>query len=129
MPPLTVILSIWIVLVAASLAGFAFRKPIAKDDRDAVTALCWSAAAVVPGACLLAEYLLRRSQGVPLLPYTFAMIWPTAAGVVLGFDALLVSCVGLPPFRSHVGVELLRATHLAAWAFSVCAVVMAFVSV
>jgi hypothetical protein len=126
---LTVIISIWIALVAASLAGFAFRKPIAKSDRDAVAALGWSAAAVLPGACLLAEYLLRRSQGVPLLLHAFTTLWPVAAGVVLGFVALVVSCVGLPPARSHTRVNLVRATHLAAWVLSGGAVVVAFVSV
>ena len=103
-------------IIGVSLVGFAFRKAVAKHDHDAITALSWSAAAVVPGAFLLAEYVLRRLQRSPLMPYQFTLLWPAAVGVGFGLVALVVSCAGLPPAREYIGVDLHKAF------FQVCAI-------
>jgi hypothetical protein len=125
---LSLILVAWAILIAASVAGVAFRIRIVREDREAVTALRLSLAAVAPGACLLAEYLVREIQGVPILPLTFVTLWPATVGVLLGSIALIVSYVGFPPARTTIAMDFVRAMHLSAWAMSFWAVASAFVS-
>lgn len=126
---LAVVLTIWAVFVSGSLLGLAVKGRMAKHDQEESVALRWSVAAVAPGACMLAEYLVRAARGYAIEPYMFVTIWPVTLGVLLGTVALAVSYAGLPPGRDHVAVEVVRATHLLAWAFSAYAVVAAFVSV